>query len=124
MSNPTQAPSQKYYEWLAASAKEAEKQRELPARILAACEAKGSWILGGCPADGRRNTHPHVELNSEITLRIQTNAASRGIPMDALNKARREVAALSVSEMLSLANDPLFEQLMPSLVLVMDVHER
>jgi hypothetical protein len=65
-----------------------------------------------------------VELNSEITLRIQTNAASRGIPMDALNKARREVAALSVSEMLSLANDPLFEQLMPSLVLVMDVHER
>ncbi len=124
MSNTTGPPTGRYFDWLAESAKEAEKQRMLPARVLAACEAKGDWILGGCPGDGRRNTHPHVELRKEITLRIEGHAASRGISTESLNKARREVSALPLSEMLTLASHPLFEQLMPDTVLVMDVHAR
>ena len=124
MSNTTGPPTGRYFEWLQASAKEAEKQRELPARILAACQSKGTWILAGCPADGRRAAHPHVELSEEITRRVEENARSRGITMDQLSKARRDLAALPFAETLTLAANPLFEQLMPDTVLVMDVHAR
>ena len=124
MSNSTNAPTGRYFEWLQASAKEAQRQKELPAKILAACQRKGGRILGGCPSDGRRNTHPHTELYEDIIQRVEENARGRGISIELLNQARKDVDRLSISEMLSLANNPLFEQLMPPMVLVMDVHSR
>jgi len=134
MSNSTNAPSDRYYAWLQASAEQARKEKELPARILAACQVKGHWILSDRPffrpsqESGDLNSRNwnggalHPELYQEMITRIEYHAHHRGITQDALGQARRAIEKLLFSEVFELAAmQNVFETVMPELVLVMSV---
>jgi len=130
MSNSTNAPSAKYYAWLQASAEQARNEKELPARILAACEIKGEWILSGqpiCPPSrlGDRFWEGgalHPKLYQEMVARIEHHARRRGISEATLSAARQAIDQLTFEEVFQLAAmQNLFETVMPELVLVMSV---
>jgi hypothetical protein len=124
MSNSTGAPTQKYYEWLAA----AEEQRRLPPKILAACQIKALWILRGRPVDGVMSSTRYTmtvedgETYKLVSERVEQRAKALGISAHELTAALSEVEKLPFDKVLKMATlQGFFDSLMPEVVLVMDV---